>query len=278
MTKEYLTSQEALKITGLTEDAAKALFLDDKGELKPEAPSLFGAKVAEKFTTIGQDQYNRGIREKGEAIEARTKPFFQKYGINAQKAEEAIEALVLHLEKAISEKPDFADLKAKLKTLPEFQQELDAQVAAINAQLAAKASELESFKVKVDAEKVRNTAVTKAFDTLKAKKAVFGPNPLNQIGVLLAGLSPSLKIEDGEIRILDKDGTPLRDEHKNQVAFDSWIVDVWTNMGFAFDDTQDPDPANRNRRTPPGNPDISKETDPKKRVELLRKVAKDLRK
>lgn len=283
---DFLLTEEARKLAGLSKAKFEELLTDSDGKLKENAGDLYLKAVSEKVSILEQEQYNKGIRQKGTAIERAIKPLFDKYGVQAGTAEEGIEALI----GAIEAKPPTGGgnlTKDELVKLKEFQELLDENLALIKAEKEQAESKYAQLSQSITEERTQSAVMRRAFDVLTSKNAVFGQNPMDQLKVILngSGVFSKVKVEGDSVKLVDQDGNPLRDDHKNPISFDDYISETWTSMGLQFSDTGSDAPPRSGRKPTESNVNpanlreaLANAKDPAERAKLLKQAAAAMRK
>lgn len=240
---EITLSGELLsKLSGKKIDDLKALLQTEEGETKEDAAKIFCDTVVTKFRdaekAAKEQQYNRGIREKGEAIEKSLKPLFKKYSVESSTAEEGIEQLAEKLKEGPS-MGDPADLdKEKLRKLPAFQELLNEELQVKDKAIQNLQKEYEDFKSDIHTKTLSEAVKKSALKVLEKSNARFSGDGVDEkmedINFYLKaiGVSNFKQTDDGELIPVDGDGNQLRDDAKNLVSFDDYIKKNWR---FGFD-------------------------------------------
>jgi hypothetical protein len=239
---EITLSGEVLsKLSGKNIDDLKELLQDEEGELKEDAQKIFVETVVTKFKdsekTAKEQQYNRGIREKGQAIEKALKPLFDKHKIDASTAEEGITELAEKLKQAKPSTDDPATLdKDKLRKLPAFQEILNEELSVKDQKIEELQEQYNSYVSNIQTRELTNSVKSEALKILEKNKARFSGDTtdakagdidfhLKAIGI------DRFKVDGDEIIPVDQDGNQLRDDAKNLVSFDEYIKSNW-RLGF----------------------------------------------
>lgn len=239
-----LFSGELASLAGLSTDALKSKLADEEGNLKEGAAQTFASLVLDKFKAqereAKEQHYQRGIREKGEAIEAALKPLLKQYDVNAGRAEEAIQELA---EKIKGQPPTGGGnelTKEEIAKHPAFKSLLEERTTDVVAKWQEKhtalQSEYDQFKQAATREKLANTvrANTRAILEKEGRQPHYGTKGANAaINMFWAyhGLDNVKIAEDDTPQMLDKDGNVLRDEMSNPVSFDKFVESNWI-LGF----------------------------------------------
>ena len=240
---EITINQElAAKLTGKQADELKAALYKEGGEeLKDDAADALYRLILDKFKATEREakeqQYNRGIREKGEAIGKELRPLFEKYGISTDKVEDGIR----ELSEKIPTPGDPGttgpqDLTAdQIKKLPAYQSLLDSELDKIRTDRDNWKTQFETFKTQTERSAIVTKAREAALSILDGKNAVWGPDKARQLDYFFRAIGTDhITIKDGELHLIDSDGNPLRDDARNQVKFDSYILSAWKEAGYQF--------------------------------------------
>lgn len=242
-----LNEELAVRLSGKKADELKTLISNEEGEPKDNAAELFADLVKDKFLTVERDRaenaYKRGIKEKAEAIEAALKPLFKAHGIHADKVEEGLTELSDKLKNVKPGKSGTTDepqelTKDDIKKLPAYQELLDEDLSKVRAQVDEWKAKYSDFTSQVEREKVIATAREKALSILDGKNAVWGDDKARQLDFFFRAVgTDNLSINDkGELELLDSDGQPLRDDSRNRITFENFILDSWQTAGYRFHD------------------------------------------
>lgn len=245
-----ISMELASKLAGVSQDALKTALTKEGGEeLKDDAAETFATMVTDKFKEVERDRsensYRRGIKEKAESIEAALKPLFKKNGIEADKVEDAIAELSDKLKKVDSsaggKPPKLEELTEEaIQKLPAYQLLLDKELAKVQAKAQEWESKYNAYTQQVAHEKVYHSARDRAFSILDAKKAVWGGDKGRQLDFFFKAIgTDNFELDEGgDILMKDKDGQPLRDEARNRVTFEQYILDNWQQAGYTFHEAE----------------------------------------
>lgn len=237
-----LSGELASRLSGKSIEELKAELYNEEGtELKENYQDVFMSFVTDKFKKVGTDNYNRGIKKKGQDIEKALAGLLEKHSVSEfSTTEEAIEALTEKLEEA-PPKGDTSKLDIeKLKKLPAYQQALDEA-------LKLKNEEIESWKGKYE-EQVNQSKVKQFHEkviegwinelTAEGVNARFSGDSPNQMreDVLfqingMGGFDMLGQDENGNIIPIDQDGNQLRDDASNPITFGQFAKSNW-RLGF----------------------------------------------
>ena len=242
-----LNEDTAVKLSGKKLDDLKTVLQKEDGELKEDASKLFADLVTEKFKEVEKDRsensYKKGIKEKAESIEAALKPLFKKHGVEAEKLEDAANELADKLKKVDTGKsPKEGEPKdlteEELRKLPAYQSLLDKELEKVKANTQEWEQKYNDFVSTSEREKVLSVSRDQALSLLDGKNAVWGSDKLAQLNYFFRAVgTENISLDDkGKPVLLDSDGNPLRDESRNKVTFESWILDNWKNAGYTFHD------------------------------------------
>lgn len=243
MTNLFL-SKDLIKLSGQSEDDLKALLLSEEGELKENAPELYAKVVLDKFKAESREQFNRGVREKGNAVEKAATELFSTFGIQSEKVEEGLKQLAQELQGRV-QKSDPANLKPDdIRKLPAFQSILDETVSKVNQELNTIKSEYERYKTNVVRERTMSVVQSKVREVLEKSNAAFSENPSTQLGFFLKAIDtrPFQVDTTGNVVITNEDGTPIRDDFGNKLDFHDYVVNQWKAAGYGFKQAPDPVP------------------------------------
>ena len=284
----------AAKLTGLSTEELKARFQGENGEPLPAEKhgevfaELVNTRRLERERQVGEDKFKQGIKEKGKTIEAALSPLFQRFQIEADRAEDAIAQLA----EKVTDKPGTPDLSTltaeQLEQLPAYKQAL-SQREALRKKLEETSSAFDAYKSQQEQTAVRSVLGRHIRQVFQTKNANIGNSTLDDAAeFFLNGLNLSnFKIDDkGSPVPLNADGTPVADEFGNPLPFESFVEKRWI-PGF---NVADP---NKGGGNPPGGKGgggqyayttdeawrkaIESETDQKKKSELYAARAKWLR-
>lgn len=244
MELSFFLTKDLVRLSGLNEDDLKALLANEEGELKPDAANLYSKAVLDKFKTESREQFNRGVREKGNAVEKAASALFQTYEIESDKVEEGLKQLAEKLQGGTG-KPDPQALTVdEIRKAPAFHIALDDAVAKYRKELDTVKGEYESFKGNITREKTIQTIYQKGREVLERSNAAFSDNPTTQLSFFFKALDTNLfKIdEQGTVNLQNADGTPLRDEYGNKVDFNQYIANQWKAAGYGFNEAPEGTP------------------------------------
>lgn len=231
-----LTLEQAAKLTGKSPDDLKALF---DGVEQTEHPDVLTTAIAGHAKALRdkatEAQYNRGIKEKGQAIERALKPIFEKHGIEGfTTAEEGINQLAEQLEKVETGKPDFSTLTPEqLNDLPAVAKLRNALEAARKAAADAE-SNFTSYKAKQSQAQARQAALAATVALFESENAATGAATKSAAAEMFLRTIPTGKIgvdDSGKPVILGEDGQPETDEFGAPINFADYVR---TNYAFGF--------------------------------------------
>jgi len=233
-------------LAGLPADELKDRLTSEDGEIKQDAGKTFAQIVTGKFKAVekerAENQYKRGLREKGESIEKVLKPIFEKFEIkDFSKAEEAIQELTERLNKQSTGGDGTTDpqqlTEDELKKLPIFQQALDKAISKKDEAIESLRSEYDKYKTTTERQRIAAQVRDKAATVLKQKKAAFGEDEAGQLDFFFKAVGyDNFRVGDDGIELVDSDGNPLRDQNSNRITFDNYIVNQWKKAGYTFHD------------------------------------------
>lgn len=295
---DILFSGELASLAGLSPEALKAQLQTEDGQFKSDAAKTFATLVLDKFKSqereAKEQQYNRGIREAKEAAERAAKPLFQKYGVQAERFEEAIEQLT---EKLAEDTPGDAGAQGltaeQISKHPEFKRIADERVTEAvekwKKKLESTQAEYDQYKAQTEQAKVANVVMAKTREALEkdGRQPLYGAKGAEEAVKMFwayHGLG-NIKVDDnGQPQLLDKDGNVLRDEMSNPVDFHKFVESNWI-LGFK-ESAGNGSPPHQGRNNPGGghtSPDALKARlesakTPEERAEALRQAAEALRK
>lgn len=229
------------KLTGLSAEELKARFEGEDGELLPAEKQaetfaeLINARRLERERTVGKDQYNRGLREKGEAIEKALSPILEQFQIDdVSRAEDAISLLAEKIKKDEPGKPRLSELTPdQLQELPAYQQALKARENLQN-KLKEIEGRFDAYKQEVQTKQLRSELGRHIRRIFQEKKANIGSSTLDDAAeFFLNGLNLShFTISDnGQPVPLSSDGVPLTDDFGNPVPLETFVEKKWP-LGF----------------------------------------------
>lgn len=231
-----ITLEQAAKLTGKSPDDLKALF---DGVEQTEHPDVLTTAIATHAKALREKateaQYNRGIKEKGQAIERALKPIFEKHGIDGfTTAEEGISQLAEQLEKVETGKPDFSTLTPDaLNAIPAVAKLRNALTAAKQAAHDAE-SNFTSYKQQQQQATARQAALAATVALFESENAATGAATKSAAAEMFLRSIPQGKIgvdESGKPVILGDDGQPEKDEWDNPINFTDYVR---TNYAFGF--------------------------------------------
>jgi hypothetical protein len=246
--KDVFFSKDLMKLSGLNEEELKALLLSEEGEVKENATEIYAKTVLDKFKAESREQFNRGVREKANAVEKAATELFSTFGIQSEKVEEGLKQLATELQGRV-QKSDPTNLKPDdIRKLPAFQSVLDETVSKINQELNTIRSEYDSYKTNVVRERTMSVVQSKVREVLEKSNAAFSENPSTQLGFFIKAIdtTPFQVDTTGNVVITNSDGTPLRDDYGNKMDFHDYVVNQWKAAGYGFKQAPDPVP------NPPG--------------------------
>lgn len=237
---EITINQElAAKLTGKSADELKAALLKEGSE-QPDAAAFYNL-VLDKFKATEREakeqQYNRGIREKGEAIGKELRPLFERLGINAEKVEDGIRELSEKFPTpGDTAKAGTQELTADdIRKLPAYQSLLDSELEKVKTDRDKWKQEFENFKTATERTAIVAKAREQAMSILDAQNAVWGPDKARQLDYFFRAIgTDNISIKDGKLAVLDADGNPIRDDARNSIEFDSYILSNWKDAGYHF--------------------------------------------
>jgi hypothetical protein len=238
MELSFFLTKDLVRLSGLNEDDLKALIATEEGELKPDAANLYAKAVLDKFKAESREQFNRGVREKGNAVEKAASSLFQTFQIESDKVEEGLRQLAEKLQGEPG-KPDAQSLTVdEIRKAPAFHIALDDAVAKYKKELEQVRTEYEGFKGNITKEKTMQTIYQRGREILETSNAAFAENPSAQLSFFFKALDTSLfKVdEQGNINLSNADGTPLRDEYGNKIEFNQYIANQWKAAGYGFNE------------------------------------------
>ena len=231
-----LTLEQAAKLTGKSTDDLQAL-LD--GVEQTEHPNVLTTAIATHAKALRdkatEAQYNRGIKEKGQAIERALKPIFEKHGIEGfTTAEEGITQLAEQLEKVETGTPDFSTLTPDvLNNLPQVAKLRNAlQAATLKAEEAE--SNFNNYKAQQSQAAARQAALAATVALFESENAATGAATKSAAAEMFLRTIPTGKIgvdASGSPVILGDDGQPETDEFGKAVNFADYVR---TNYAFGF--------------------------------------------
>lgn len=242
-----LTDELAVKLSGKKADELRALLNDEEGNLKDNAASVFTDIVVQKFKDIEDnikvDRYNKGRKEAYEIAEKAFAPVFKKFGIEADRLEDAATELSDKLKKVERGEPGKPgkpqDLTPEeIKKLPAYQSLLDDELAKVKSTATEWEQKYNSYVADMQRKEVLSIARDRALSLLEKKGAVWGQDKVKQLDYFFRAIGTDrLRLkESGELELVDDDGNPQRDDSRNKVEFDSWLVDNWKAAGYNFHD------------------------------------------
>jgi len=213
----------AAKLTGINAEDLQARLGETDGEEESNPAETFAALVNERrksqIEQIKHDKFNQGIKEKGKAIESALNPILQRFNIEADRAEEAIELLAEKLQDKPGT-PDLSNLTAdQIEQLPAYQQALKTR-DNLKAKLEEVSRQFNDYKQQVQTKEIRSTLGRHVRRIFQEKKANIGSSTLDDAAeFFLNGLNLSqFKTEGDQVVILSGDGTPLTDDFGEPTA------------------------------------------------------------
>lgn len=233
-----LNAEGAAALSGKSVEELESLIT----EWGDKAPEEFGKLVVDKFKKIELDRaknsYNRGVKEKGEALERALEPILKKHGITGfETVEAAAQELAEKLKSSDGGKPakagDPQNLTAEeLRKLPAFQQALDDIIAGKDAELSRTKAEFDAYRQNTEREKLSSSVLQKSRAVLeKAGAANLTDENLHFTWKAL-GYDNLAFDEKGDVALM-KDGEPMRDDAGNRITFDKFVSENWR---FGFND------------------------------------------
>lgn len=242
-----LSEDIAAKLSGKTAESLKTLLQDEEGNVKADASETFANLVTEKFREVERDRaenaYKKGIKEKAESIEAVLNPLFKTHGIKTEKVEDAISELSDKLKNVKSGEPGKPgqpqDLTPEeIQKLPAYQSLLDSELEKVKSTATEWEQKYNSYVADMQRKEVLSVARDRALSLLDKKGAVWGQDKVKQLDYFFRAIGTDrLRLkESGELELVDEDGNPQRDDSRNKVEFDSWLVDNWKAAGYNFHD------------------------------------------
>lgn len=296
----FLTGPLA-SLAGKSEDALKKVLFNDDGEFKEDATGIFAKLVLDKFKKQKEEQYNRGFKAAKRAAEDATKPLFEAYEVNLTDFDKYEEALT-ELSSKIKEQRAVPGKGSGPQTLTA--EEIKKHEVFISALEDAKngivdkwqkqydtlQSEYDTFKKDHSQKHLRSVVSrkTKAALTADDKQPLYGTAGEDKAITAFWATFGWDKVrldENDEPYLVNKDGTALRDEMENTISFDQAVEKEWL-FGFkqAAGNGSPPHPnSGGGKKFNTNSPSelqeaLRRETDPKKKSELLRAYADKMKK
>lgn len=241
-----LSGELASRLSGKSiEELQAELFNEEGTELKENYQDVFMSFVTDKFKKVGTDNYNRGIKKKGQDIEKALAGLLEKHSISEfSTTEEAIEALTEKLE----EEPPKGDTSKldieKLKKLPQFQEALTEAVKKKDEQFNELKNQFDQYKTGIEQKAFQTKIVQSWMNALESgnQKPRFSGEKQEQklsdiqFHINALGLQSFGTDSEGNPIPVDSDGNQLRDDASNPVSFSQFVKSNW-KLGF---DTVDP--------------------------------------
>jgi len=242
--KVEISMELAGKLAGKNPDELKAaLYEGDGDELKPrgDADDVFHSLVLDKFKSAERDrvkgEVGRAIRERMEELESHVKPVFEQYGIRFDRLEDGLKKLSEEIPGTPPTGEEAKELTPEaIKKLPTFQSILDEELSAQKQQYEQHVQEWRSKYEGLTREQVLSKARERALSVLDGKNAVWGEDKAKQLQYFFRAVGTDhIKLDDeGNIMLTDADGNPARDDARNRVSFDNWVLNNWKEVGYTF--------------------------------------------
>lgn len=229
-----LTGEQAAKLSGKTAEELQSLLFDEEGTLKEGYEVDFMNLVTEKFKKISKGQYNRGIKEKGTAIEKALRSLFESYEVSDfETTEEAIEQLQQKLKESTPTGEESNLDIEKIRKHPAFQEALDTAIATNKQHFE---SQLTDFQNKLTAyeQKERNSRLIDfTFKALGDKAKYQGEGADAQRDSVTRFLKAydlldSVQFDEkGNPFLADENGDPRRDSNMNPINYENYVKENW---------------------------------------------------
>jgi len=225
---------EFAKLANLAENEVNDLYVvetnDEGEEVKKiadigQAIETIKGGIANKFADIQKNHYGRGLKEGASKFEQHIKQHFD----SDKQGTELLQDYLTHLEtKTQSAKKE---LKAEdIKSNPAFKEILNAEVQALKEESERVKAELESERTKYYTEKLTERARAEAVKTLNKIRWVVSDDPTQaekQINAIYSLIDYSkIKLDNGNLVLVDANGEQVKDEYHNPVSFESYIESI----------------------------------------------------
>lgn len=237
-----LSKEQLLKLLDASQDAIQD-FVNDEGEPKDDAAQTFIKRLNSRISDLrdeAQEQgFKAGERKKAQAIERELAPMLEKYGIKADRAEDAIASLRDKIKDA-GKSADGDLTPEKIRSLPAFQEELDRETEKLKKDRDKWKTDFEQYKEQQARQAVAHKARSRGEEILEEMKAEFGPNRNGRLNFFwnAVGMDAIHLNDKGEIEVVDAEGNPMRNADNTRMTFQDFVVSNWTNAGLGFNETQ----------------------------------------
>ena len=239
-----ISMELAGKLAGQSPEQLQAALFEGEGEeqkLKDNAEETFHNLILDKFKGAERDklkgEVGRAIRERMESLEQAAKPLFERFEINADRIEDGLQTLSEKIPGKPSKDGKPQELTTdQIKKLPAYQQLLDEEIAAQKAKTEEWERKYSDYVTETQRSQVVTAAREKALSVLDGKNAVWGQDKAQQLNYFFKAIGTDhLSVDDeGNLVLTDSDGNPLRDDARNRVSFQDYILNEWKNAGYTF--------------------------------------------
>lgn len=241
-----ISMELAGKLAGQTPENLRAALFEGDGDeltLKNDAEETFRNFVFDKFKEAERDkvkgEVGRALRERMEGLEKVIKPIFEKYEISADKLEDGLSELSEKIPGEPGKPGKSQELTPdQIKKLPAYQNLLDEHLSKIKGERDDWEQKYTQFVDQTKRDKVVSVAREKALSVLDGQNAAWGDNKSQQLEFFFKAIGTDVLSldDDGNLSLVDKDGTPLRDDSKNRITYENWILQNWKSAGFTFNE------------------------------------------
>ena len=243
--KLEISLELAGKLAGKKPEEIKADLFQGDGEdvsLKDGAEETFRNLVYDKFKEAERDkvksEVGKAVKNRMLTLESVINPVLSKYEIEADNLEDGLKMLSEKIPGKPPKDGKPQELTSdQIKKLPAYQELLDSEISIQKKAAAEWEQKYSDYVKQTESKKIVSIAREKALSVLDNKGAVWGADKSNQLDYFFKAIgTDKFKVGEDEksIELVDADGNPLRDEARNRITYDDFILREWKNAGYAL--------------------------------------------